>query len=65
MGRSRGLGHSKRWHSAAEEMWLKHNSIWGQSQAEPRFLFACLLKQHLVRLQRVESRAANNAGFHR
>lgn len=30
----------KCWHSEAEmeEMWLKHNSIWGQSQAATRFL---------------------------
>lgn len=42
MGRSGRLGTRKGRHSAAEEMWFKHNSTWGRGQAEPRFF--CLLR---------------------
>lgn len=42
MGRSGRLGTRKGRHSAAEEMWFKHNSMWGRGQAEPRFF--CLLR---------------------
>lgn len=39
MERSLELGHRKHWHSAAEEMWLKHNSMRGHGQAKP---FVCV-----------------------
>lgn len=52
MGRSRGLGWGRHWHSAAEteEMWLKHNSIWGRRQAETSFILY-LLKKYLLLLR--------------
>lgn len=58
------LAREKCWHSdtETEEMWPKHNSVLGRSQAEPRFSCVCS-NNTLVWLLEVERKAANKDFF--